>query len=157
VSIFEKWRDLARISAYREPWWDEIEARNCEPETEIERLAVANRMASLGDYDADIEAEVALLSRKDVGTYSLYVGTSRHPGAEHRELDRALVALLESSHEGFTIVRGEGYWQGDREGSYTVTISDTEDSVRETAALIRIALNQACVGLVRIGGEMVMV
>jgi hypothetical protein len=141
VSIFEKWRDLARISAYREPWWDEIEGRT--------------ERAVFGDYDAEIEAEIRCVNEPNdipVATFNLYVGDWKGDFNKRLGTD-----ILQSRHAGYTITTAQGSWEGATEKTAVITISGTREDVRATAVFLAEALHQTCVGFVRIGDTMEMV
>lgn len=68
-----------------------------------------------------------------------------------------LIRVLNERHEGWTLVWARGSWKGASEASAVVTISDAPSAVLETARLIRDALGQESVGVVRVGNGMVFV
>lgn len=73
-------------------------------------------------------------------TIELFIGSNNHT---HRvEVDK-LEATLAKYHEGFTIKRGViGYWQGAREESVTVLISDDFETIRQTILKLKQVLKQ---------------
>lgn len=73
-------------------------------------------------------------------TIELFIGSNN---TTHKvELDK-LEATLSKYHEGFTIKRGVvGYWQGAREESVTVLISDNFELIIETIQRLKQVLKQ---------------
>lgn len=75
-----------------------------------------------------------------VKTLELFIGSNNKT---HKvELDK-LETTLAKYHEGFTIQRGVvGYWQGTREQSVTVIISDDEGTILSTINRLKQVLKQ---------------
>lgn len=73
-------------------------------------------------------------------TLELYIGSNNKT---HRvELDK-LEATLAKYHTGFTIKRGiVGYWEGAREESVTVLISDDFELIKSTMQRLKQVLKQ---------------
>ena len=76
-------------------------------------------------------------------TCELFVGADNATGVVDTEL---LGKILDSSHDGWTMVNATGSWRGQREPSVIVTIHDHETTIRATAVQIRDELNQDAVG-----------
>lgn len=78
-------------------------------------------------------------------TYTLFVGADNATGVVAIE---SLKVILDSRHEGYTIVPTVGRWQGKDEQSVIVIIStDDELAVNRTISDIKINLSQQSVGL----------
>jgi hypothetical protein len=73
-------------------------------------------------------------------TLELFIGSNNHT---HKvEMDK-LEATLAKYHEAFTIKRGViGYWQGTREESVTVIISDNFEAIIDTIKRLKQVLKQ---------------
>lgn len=72
-------------------------------------------------------------------TLELFIGSNNKTGKVEREL---LEATLAQYHEGFTIQPSVGYWQGTREQSVVVTISDDYATLLETIKKLKFVLKQ---------------
>jgi len=62
-------------------------------------------------------------------TLELFIGSNN---TTHKVERAKLEEVLSKYHEGFTIQPAVGYWQGAREDSVTVIISDNFDSIIAT-------------------------
>ena len=72
-------------------------------------------------------------------TLRLFVGSNNHTHKVERDL---LVKTLEKYHTGFTIQPALGYWEGAREESVTVLISDDKESILNTINKLKQVLKQ---------------
>ena len=72
-------------------------------------------------------------------TVEILVGADNVTGLVDRE---TLAAILDSRHEGWTIRDGIGSWQGKREESVTVLLSDDHDAVMATIRSLITPLRQ---------------
>ena len=72
-------------------------------------------------------------------TIELFVGANN----KTHKVERALLeSTLAKYHEGFTIQPAVGYWQGAREDSVTVVISDDLSTIIETIKKLKQVLKQ---------------
>ena len=72
-------------------------------------------------------------------TIELFIGSNNKTGKVEREL---LESTLAKYHEGFTIQPSVGYWQGTREQSVVVTLSDEFSTILDTIQRLKQVLNQ---------------
>jgi hypothetical protein len=80
-------------------------------------------------------------------TYQLFIGSNNATG--QLELDK-LEQILSSNHSGFTIVPATGYWQGAKEDSVAVIISDTARKVHATIRQLKAVLQQDAIAWQRV-------
>src|SRR3954451_5044213 len=74
--------------------------------------------------------------------FTLYIGTNR-AGAR-----KTIVHIIDERFPSFTVISGEGHFQGKTESMWFVRIATEEPlKVIETAEAIRVALNQEGVGI----------
>jgi hypothetical protein len=72
-------------------------------------------------------------------TVELFIGSNN----KTHKVERALLeTTLSKYHDGFTIQPAVGYWQGAREDSVTVIISDDLDTILETIKRLKYVLKQ---------------
>lgn len=74
-----------------------------------------------------------------VKTLQLFVGANNKT---HKVERKKLETILAKYHEGFTIQPAVGYWQGAREDSVTVLVSDDFDKIIETIKKLKYELHQ---------------
>lgn len=80
-----------------------------------------------------------------MATVQLYVGANNLTG----EVDRDdLIKILNDRHLGYTLAEATGMWQGKAEPSVIVTLADDLSKIKQTAWLIKVALEQDAVGMV---------
>lgn len=72
-------------------------------------------------------------------TLELFIGSNNKTHKVEREL---LVQTLAKYHDGFTVQPAVGYWEGAREESVTVLISDDESAILETIKRLKYVLKQ---------------
>lgn len=72
-------------------------------------------------------------------TVELFIGSNNKTHKVERNL---LEATLAKYHEGFTIQPAVGYWQGAREDSVIVTVSDDFSTILETIKRLKYVLKQ---------------
>ena len=72
-------------------------------------------------------------------TIELFIGSNNQT---HRVERDKLEQVLAKYHEGFTIQPAVGYWQGAREDSVTVIISDDFDAIINTIQRLKQVLKQ---------------
>jgi hypothetical protein len=72
-------------------------------------------------------------------TLELFIGSNNKTGKVDRQL---LEEVLSKYHEGFTIQPAVGYWQGTREDSVVVTVSDDFDRIIDTIRRLKQVLKQ---------------
>lgn len=74
-----------------------------------------------------------------VKTLELFIGSNNKTHKVERD---KLESVLAKHHEGFTIQPAVGYWQGSREDSVTVIVSDNKDTILSTIKELKYALKQ---------------
>lgn len=72
-------------------------------------------------------------------TLQLFIGSNN---ITHKVERDKLEQVLSKYHEGFTIQPAVGYWQGAREDSVTVIVSDDFDSIINTIQRLKQVLKQ---------------
>ena len=72
-------------------------------------------------------------------TIELFIGSNNQT---HRVERDKLEQVLAKYHEGFTLQPAVGYWQGAREDSVTVIISDDFDAIINTIQRLKQVLKQ---------------
>jgi len=72
-------------------------------------------------------------------TIELFIGSNNKTHKVERD---KLEKVLGKYHEGFTVQPAVGYWQGVREDSVTVVISDEFDTILETIKKLKYELKQ---------------
>lgn len=80
------------------------------------------------------------------GTFNIFVGASNETGI----LDIDRITNIIGKYGDFTLMRGIGVWQGDREDSAIVTVSGKELDILEAVSTLKIELNQDSIGIQRI-------
>lgn len=80
-------------------------------------------------------------------TYQLFIGANNLTG--RLELDK-IESILSASHKGFTILPATGYWQGKKENSCSVIVSDTARKVHQTIRTLKHQLDQEAIAFQRI-------
>jgi hypothetical protein len=75
-------------------------------------------------------------------TAEILVGANNQTGRVERD---RLAAILDARHQGWTIRDGLGSWQGQREESVTVLLSDDADAIMRTMRAIVAELDQDAV------------
>jgi hypothetical protein len=89
-------------------------------------------------------AELADTPVHGIVTAMLYIGADNLADV----VDRVrLHTVLDERHDGYTSVGAVGVWRSVREDSVIVTISDTEDKIAGTIALLKDSLNQHAIGV----------
>lgn len=74
-----------------------------------------------------------------IKTLELFIGSNN----KTHKVERAkLERVLSEYHEGFTIQPAVGYWQGSREDTVVVTVSDEYSTVIETIKRLKYELKQ---------------
>ena len=81
-------------------------------------------------------------------TLELFIGSNNRTGKVERE---KLETVLSKYHEGFTIQPAVGYWNGQREQSVSVIISDSFDKILETVKKLKYELKQESIAYHEIG------
>lgn len=76
-------------------------------------------------------------------TYRLYIGSNNDTKVV--ELDK-IEKVLNSRHEGYTIMQSMGYWRGTREDSVIVTVSDDQPKILESIRQLKEVLRQEAIG-----------
>lgn len=84
-----------------------------------------------------------------MNTWALYIGADNDTGQINLERIKELVG---KHHEGFTVIPGQGRWQGTDEPSAMVLITSDEyhPDAYETAALLKSELHQQAIGVQRL-------
>lgn len=72
-------------------------------------------------------------------TLELFIGSNNKTGKVERAL---LESTLAKYHTGFTIQPAVGYWEGAREDSVTVIVSDNFDTIINTIQRLKQVLKQ---------------
>jgi hypothetical protein len=72
-------------------------------------------------------------------TIQLFVGANNQ--TKRVEMDK-LEATLSKRHKGFTIQRGVGSWEGEKEQNAIVTIDDDKEDILATVKDLKYALKQ---------------
>lgn len=78
----------------------------------------------------------------NVITAEILVGANNQTGLVERD---RLAAILDDAHTGWTVRDGLGSWQGQREESVTVLLSDDTDAIMATMRRIVVELDQDAV------------
>lgn len=77
-------------------------------------------------------------------TLQLFIGSNNKTHKVEREL---LVQTLSKYHTGFTVQPAIGYWEGAREESVTVIISDERDVIISTVKRLKQVLKQDAIAV----------
>jgi hypothetical protein len=72
-------------------------------------------------------------------TIELFIGSNNKTHKVERDI---IEEVMSKYHEGFTIQPAVGYWQGVREDSVTVVVSDDFETIKQTILKLKYALKQ---------------
>ena len=80
-------------------------------------------------------------------TMQLFIGSNNKTHKVEREL---LIQTLAKYHTGFTIQPAIGYWEGAREESVSVIISDEHDAIISTVKRLKQVLKQDAIAIQKV-------